>query len=257
MEIILYVFVGILGLCVGSFLNVLIYRTPNNLSILHPNSFCPVCKNSLKWYHNIPVFSYIFLKGKCSFCKTHIPFRYTLVEILNTIFWLLSALLFWNTSIILAIIYMLVCSLLIVVSFIDIEHKFIPDRFQIALLILGILALIFTTNFSIVDRVVGFFVGGGIMLAFYGAGLLFYKKEALGFGDIKLIAICGLIIGWQNILLALFAGTVVGSIILILLQKTNGKKGKEYPFAPFLSFGVLLAMFYGQQIINWYITLFA
>jgi len=257
MEIIIYVFIGLIGLCVGSFLNVLIYRVPNNLSISKPNSFCPVCKKPLKWYHNIPVFSYIFLKGKCSFCKTHIPFRYTLVEILNTILWLACGLLFWNTSEVLAVVYMLVCSMILVASFIDLEHKFIPDRFQIVLLMLGIIAVIFTNNVAVLDRILGFFVGGGVLLLFYGVGLLLFKKETLGFGDIKLMAVCGLIIGWQNILLSLFAGAIIGSVVLLFAQKTSGEKGKEYPFAPFLASGVLLAMFWGEQIINWYLNLFA
>ncbi|MDD4815695.1 MAG: prepilin peptidase [Clostridia bacterium] len=257
MEILIYILIGLIGLCVGSFLNVLIFRVPNNLSIVKPNSFCSKCNNTLKWYHNIPIFSYIFLKGKCSFCKTHIPFRYTFVEILNTILWLACVLFFWNTSIILAIIYMFFCSFLLVVAFIDLEHKFIPDRFQIVLLVLGVLSLIFTSNIAILDRIIGFFVGGGVLLFFYGCGLIFFKKEALGIGDIKLMAVCGLVVGWQNILFALFVGVVVGSIVLIFAQKLQKEKGKEYPFAPFLASGVLLALFLGEQVINWYINLFA
>ena len=150
---------GILGLCVGSFLNVVIYRVPNGMSIAKPNSHCPTCKYELRWYDNIPVISYLMLGGKCRSCKTHISFRYTAVEIANTLLWLLCALLFWRQSIPLACINMAVSSIFICIFFIDLEHKIIPDRFQVMLLVLGIASCFFDKNVFWGSQLIGGIAG--------------------------------------------------------------------------------------------------
>ena len=121
--IVTYVLFGLFGLCVGSFLNVVIYRLPNGMSLAKPNSHCPKCKYELRWYDNIPVISYLMLGGKCRSCKTHISFRYTAVELANMIMWLASALLFWERSVVMAIIYAIVSSLFICIFFIDLEDR--------------------------------------------------------------------------------------------------------------------------------------
>lgn len=251
-----YIIVAILGLCVGSFLNVLIYRVPNEISIIKPNSHCPNCKNMLKWWHNIPVLSWLFLGGRCAYCRAPISPRYILVESVNMILWLGCALVFWKLNIVLAIAMMLACSTLIVIALIDFKHKFIPDRFQIALLILGVLCAIFDPVWGWASHVIGLFVGGGVLLVFYGLGYLLYKKEALGFGDVKLMAVCGLILGWQSVLVALFFGAILGAIGCLLTRCFSKESGVEYAFAPYLAFGVILAMFFGGDIISLYMGLF-
>lgn len=256
MMAVVYIFVAIVGLCVGSFLNVLIYRVPNEISIIKPDSHCPICKNKLKWWHNIPVFSWLFLGGRCGFCRAPISPRYILVEILNMVLWLACALLFWKVNIVLAIALMLACSVLIVIAFVDIEHKFIPDRFQIALLILGILCAIFDPVWGWASHVIGAFVGGGVLLAFYGLGYLIYKKEAMGFGDVKLMAVCGLILGWQCALVALFFGAILGAVGCLLMRAISKKDNVEYAFAPYLALGVVLAIFFGGDIITGYLGMF-
>lgn len=251
---IIYIMTAILGLCVGSFLNVVIYRVPNNMSVVKPASHCPYCKSEIKWYDNIPILSYLILGGKCRNCKTHISIRYTLVEIGNAILWLLCLLCFYNQGIVLSVLMMIACSVLLVVACIDLEHMLIFDRFQIMLFVLGILACIFCIDMAYIERIIGFFVGGGIMLLFYGVGYLLFKKEALGIGDIKLMAVCGLLIGYKNIILAIFIGAIIGAVVLSILNRKE--KNKEYPFAPFLCFGVLVALFVGNLIINVYFGLF-
>ena len=251
-----YIIVAILGLCVGSFLNVLIYRVPNEMSIIKPNSHCPNCKKMLKWWHNIPVFSWLCLGGRCAYCRAPISPRYIFVELLNMVLWLACALVFWKLNIVLSIAMMVACSVLIVIALIDFEHKFIPDRFQIALLILGILCTIFDPVWGWASHVIGLFVGGGVLLVFYGLGYLLYKKEALGFGDVKLMAVCGLILGWQSVLVALFFGAILGAIGCLLLRGISKQKEVEYAFAPYLAFGVILAMFFGGDIISLYMGLF-
>ncbi|MBQ2713945.1 MAG: prepilin peptidase [Clostridia bacterium] len=254
--ILTYILTLILGACVGSFLNVLIYRTPNNLSIVKPASHCPNCKTNLRWCDNIPVFSWLFLGGKCRYCKTPISPRYIMVELLNTILWLLSVLLFWKISPLVSIMFALACSVLIVITFIDFEHKWIPDRFQIALLVLGIVLTIFDPITSYLDHILGFVVGAGVLGMFYGLGWLIYKKEALGIGDIKLMAVCGLILGWKCTLVALFVGAIVGAISCLIIRAVKKEEDVEYAFAPYLALGTIFAMFFGNQIISLYFSMF-
>ncbi|MGN1227228.1 MAG: prepilin peptidase [Christensenellales bacterium] len=251
---IIYIMTAILGLCVGSFLNVVIYRVPNKMSVVKPASHCPNCNKEIKWYDNIPILSYFILGGKCRNCKAYIPIRYTLIEIGNAVLWLLCLVCFYRQGIVLSVLMMFVCSVLLIVACIDFEHMIIFDRFQIVLFVLGVLMCIFCTDISFVERIIGFFVGGGIMLLFYGLGYLLFKKEALGIGDIKLMAVCGLIIGYKNIILAILIGAIIGAVVLSILNRKE--KNKEYPFAPFLCFGVIVALFVGNLIINAYLSLF-
>ena len=143
MMIVVYVLAGLLGLCVGSFLNVVIYRVPNGMSIATPPSHCPKCGYRLRAVDNIPVLSYVFLGGKCHNCKEHISFRYTAVELLNMALWLLCVLIFWKKSIVYACMAAAACSVFICIAFIDLEHQLIFDRFIITLFVLGVVAIIF------------------------------------------------------------------------------------------------------------------
>ena len=264
--IITYVLAAILGLCVGSFLNVVIYRVPQKMSIAKPASHCPQCMYKLRWYDNIPVISYILLGGKCRFCKKHIPIRYTIVEAANAVFWILCVYLFWDrqNAPYYAIIAALAISTLICIFFIDLEHKLIFDRFQLIMLALGVAALLLgifdkpVSGYSTWrSQLIGCAVAGGFFLLMYIVALFVFKKEGLGFGDVKLAAVCGLFLGWQKIFLALLFASIVGSIVLICVRKAkNDEKQHEYPFAPFIVGGVILAMFTGDIIIKFYTSLF-
>lgn len=253
--ILVYILTLVLGLCVGSFLNVVIYRVPNGQSINFPPSHCPKCQAKLRWFDNIPVVSWLVLGGKCRSCKSPISPQYIIVELLNMLLWLVAIMLFWKTSIVLAICFALACSVLIVISFIDLKHKWIPDRFQIILLLIGIVVTIFSP-LGWHTHLIGFFVGGGVLLAFYGIGMLLFKREPLGIGDIKLMAVCGLILGWQGALLALFLGAIIGAVCCLIQRAVNKNGEVEFAFAPYLALGTVISMFFGQNIIGFYLSLF-
>jgi leader peptidase (prepilin peptidase)/N-methyltransferase len=250
-----YVLADVIGLCVGSFLNVVIYRIPENMSLAKPNSHCPKCKYELRWYDNIPIISYIILGGKCRNCRVHIPIRYTAVELLNMALWLLSAFLFAQKSIPLAVIYALVSSVFICIFFIDLEHQLIFDRFQIILLVLGIISIFFDKDFGWISHLIG---GAAGFLIFYLISWGFESlsgKEGLGGGDVKLAGVAGLLLGWERLLLSMLVATIPAAIIMLILSR--GKEGEErqFPFAPFLVVGFGVSMFFGAEIIDVYLSL--
>ncbi len=246
----------LLGLCVGSFLNVVIYRVPNGMSLSKPSSHCTSCGYSLRWYDNIPVLSYLILGGKCRKCREHISFRYTLVEIANALLWLLSVIIFWDASPIYACISALCCSLFICIFFIDLEHMLIFNRFTVSVAALGVAAVFFDASTVPLDHVIGAAAAAIVFIALYGGSVLILKREGLGWGDVKLAAAAGLLLGWQKLIFAVLVASVSASIILLTLRalRRDGKD-HEYPFAPFLAFGFTLAMLVGSPVINWYVGL--
>ena len=253
----------VIGLCVGSFLNVVIYRLPNNMSLASPPSHCPKCNYKLKWYDNIPIFSYLFLKGKCRSCGDKISIRYILIEIINTVLWFACLVAFTDVIIktnqndyILFAVSCLACSTLICIFCCDLEHMEIPDELQIIVLILALIS-IFSDNVDAKDKVVGFLIGGGLFASIYYIFLFIKKKEGLGFGDVKLMAVTGLLLGAYNTILTIILSSVFGAIILLILNLSK-KEGsnKEYPFAVFIVPACIFALFFGQQIITWYTSLF-
>ena len=267
--VVTYVLAGLFGLCVGSFLNVVIYRVPNGMSLSTPSSHCPRCKYTLRWYDNIPVISYLMLGGKCRSCKARISPRYTAVEIANMLLWLLSVTLFWDKSIPLALISALASTIFICVFFIDLEHKLVFDRFVIALLALGVASCFFDLYYGWLSHIIG---GAAGFLSFYLVSAAFEKlrgKEGLGGGDIKLTGAVGLILGWERLLLSIVIATVTASIVLVIISKRAERKKSaqedsecedsgadvEYPFAPFLTVAFAIALFFGHSIINGYLSL--
>ena len=251
-----YLLVGLIGLCVGSFLNVVIYRLPNKMSLAKPASHCPQCGYQLKWYDNIPVISYCILGGKCRSCKKHIPFRYTAVELLNMLLWLACALVFWNESVPYACIAMAVCSIGICVTFIDLEHLIIFDRFQIMLLVLGAASIPFDVHRPWYSHLIGLVAGFAAFWLFAFLGGKMFGREALGGGDVKLVACIGLLLGWEKLLLCILLSSIIASIVLLILRsKRKDEKGREYPFGPFLVLGTAVSMLLGDRLIDWYMGL--
>ena len=256
--VVAYIMASVVGLCVGSFLNVVIYRLPNKMSLAFPPSHCTSCDYTLKWYDNIPVLSYIMLGGKCRGCKSRISPRYMLVEIFNALLWVLSVLMFWDIEV-KAIIYTcmaaVVSSVLICIFFIDLEHMLIFNRFTFTVAVCGLVAAgLNTTRWY--DHLIGAAAGAIVFLAIYFGSILIIKREGLGFGDVKLAAAAGLLLGWQKFLLAMLIASVVGSIVLLVLRAVRkDEQGREYPFAPFIVAGMLFALFFGDPVINWYLGL--
>lgn len=256
--IVTYLLTAILGLCVGSFLNVVIYRVPEGLSLATPASHCPHCKHMIGARDNIPVLSYLILRGKCRHCGVHIPFRYTAVELSNAALWLLSVCLFWEVSIPFAVIVALCCSTLLCVFFIDLSHMLVFDRFVLILAALGVGATFLDPYYGWLSHVIGGLVG---FLSFYAIAAIFARvrgKEGLGGGDIKLTGAMGLLLGWERLLLAVLIASVVASVLLSVLTRRDEKRGegeREYPFAPFLSVGYAISLFFGATLINAYLSL--
>ena len=255
-KLITYVLGGIYGLCVGSFLNVVIYRLPLGMNLAKPGSHCPKCGYALKAKDNIPVLSYLALRGRCRSCRTPISPRYTVVELLNMILWLLAVDLFYDRGFVFTCAVALCASVMISIFFIDLAHMLIPDSLNLSLLALGVLAVFFDPDYAWHSHLIGLFVG---FLFFYGVYALFYYgfgKDALGGGDIKLAAAAGLLLGWERLLLGLILSSVSAAIVLsILSRRTQAERDREYPFGPFLAAGFLLALYVGAPIINAYLSL--
>ncbi len=252
--VVAYVMAGLFGLCIGSFLNVVIYRVPLGMSVATPPSHCPNCDYKLKWYDNVPVISYLCLGGKCRNCKEKISFRYTAVELGNMLLWLLSVYCFRQNGIPAMLLAAATSSILLCVFFIDLEHLLIFDRFQILLAVLGIGATLLDRTHWL-DHAIGAAAGFAVFMLMAAIGEKIAGREALGGGDIKLCAVMGLYLGWQKLLLALLVASLVGSAVLLILKSVRKESGKEYPFAPFLTAGFALSIFAGDAIVHWYLSL--
>ena len=259
-DIVTLILAGLTGLAVGSFLNVVVYRVPEGMSLASPPSHCPKCGYRLKWYDNIPLFSYLILGGRCRSCRARISFRYTAVELLNAATWLASVLLFWRQSIPYAVVSALVCSVLLCVFFIDLERQLIYNVFLWILGGLAIAAMLLDPSRALLPSLIASLIGGAAGFAVFGGlRLLFSKllgKEALGDGDVFLAGIAGVMLGWERFLLAMLIASFSASVILLILRRARkDEKDRAYPFAPFLCAGTAIALFAGQPIIEGYLKL--
>lgn len=246
--IILYIMIFLIGISIGSFLNVCIYRIPKKEDIVFERSHCMSCGNVLKWYELIPLFSFLVQGGKCRNCKTKLSVQYPLIELLNGLIyvWIFMAKGFQPESILLCIC----ASVLIVISVIDWRTYEIPFGCNIIIGILGIVR-VFSNLAHWYDYVIGFFAVSGLFLIIYWIT----KGRGIGGGDIKLMAAAGLLLGWQNILLSLMIGSIAGSVIHLALMKIQGKD-RVLAFGPYLAFGIFISMLYGNDIITWYLGMF-
>ena len=248
------IFVFIFGLCIGSFLNVCIYRLPASQSISHPRSKCPECDKLIAFYDNIPIFSYLWLKGRCRHCGVKIGLRYPTVELLGGLFALASFLKFGLN--IEALVYFAFIACLLVVTFIDLDHRIIPD-----VITLPGIPICFAVSFALPDitfksALLGILVGGGSLFLVAWLYSLLTKKEGMGGGDIKLLAMMGALVGWQGVLFTIFVSSLVGTLsgLAVMLQSRKGMK-LAVPFGPFLSIGGITYIFFGTQLISWYFDL--
>jgi leader peptidase (prepilin peptidase) / N-methyltransferase len=254
MEYILFVF----GAIVGSFLNVCIYRLPREKSIVRPSSFCPSCEKPIKFFDNIPVLSYLLLlRGKCRLCGTHISVRYPLVEFITA---LLFFIFFKKYGFSLEFfVNILFVSLLITISFIDLDFKIIPDVLSIGGLVAGLVLAFFRKPFfSYMDALYGILLGGGILFVIaYGYQLL-RKVEGMGGGDIKLLGMIGAFCGIKGVLFSLMSGSLIGALVGIPMILIKGENTKyAIPFGPFLSFGAFIFLSFGDEIIHEFLNFVA
>jgi len=244
MSYILFIF----GAIVGSFLNVCIYRLPREKSIVTPGSSCPSCEKPIKFYDNIPVISYLLLRGKCRNCGNKISLRYPLVELITAI---LFFLLYRKSGISFELpANMLFVSLLIVISFIDFDFQIIPDILSFGGIGAGFVLSFVRPHFGILDAVYGILLGGGILFAIAYGYQLVAKREGMGGGDIKLLGMIGAFCGIKGVIFSLMSGSLIGTIVGIPLMLVKGKDTKyAIPFGPFLSLGALLFLIMGDRLI--------
>lgn len=247
MYILLYIFIFIFGTIIGSFLNVVIYRTPQRKSIIFPPSHCTKCGHELKPVDLLPVLSYILLKGRCRYCSEEISIRYPVVELLTG---LIFFIIFYKFDLsIKALSYIFLSTVLIVITFIDIEHKIIPNKLILTGIFGGIMFRIFMYSYGFMDYIIGFLLGGGILLL-----ISLLSGGEMGGGDIKLMALIGLFVGWKLTATTLFFSVIIGALEGIILIVLRIKTKKDYiPFSPSISIAWFISILYGYNILNYYI----
>ena len=245
LEIFLYIVVFIYGLLTGSFLNVLIYRIPKKENIAVVRSHCMKCNYQLKWYDLVPLFSWLFLRGKCRKCGEKISVQYPLIEAANGLLYLLV---FYKFGLsIESLLYCLLFSALLALSVIDFRTYEIPVGFNYFILILGLVRLV-TDYVNWSNYVIGFLAVSTFLFIIIVAS----KGRAMGGGDMKLMATCGFLIGWKLIILAFLLGCILGSIIHIIRMRVSGED-HVLAMGPYLSMGVALTVLFGNQWIDWYL----
>ncbi|UCG62029.1 MAG: prepilin peptidase [Candidatus Zixiibacteriota bacterium] len=256
MEIITFTTVGLIGLSIGSFLNVVIYRLPRKIRFFLERSVCPACSAKLKWYHNIPVVSYLALRGKCAFCGSRISLRYPLVEIINAILYLYF---YWQSGLSTEFfIYAFLSSALIAVFFIDLDLMIIPHSISLPGIVIGFAVSFVPGGIDWLNSLIGLLVGGGSLWLVAELGEWLFKKESMGGGDIKLAAMLGAFLGWQKVLLIFISSAFIGLIVSLVVMSFSSKLRKErlIPFGPFLALAAVLSICYGDQIIRYYVSNF-
>ena len=243
------------GLAWGSFLNVVIYRLPRRLNIIKPGSFCPSCKHKIPFYYNIPLLSFIILKGKCKYCGQKIPLTYPLVELLTP---LTLILLYFKFSLSLFFFFSSIfTSALILLAFIDYYHQILPNEITLPGALLFLTYSFFTpyTNFG--NSLLGILLGGGVLLLIYWLYFKIKKIEGLGLGDVKMMIMVGSFLGWLKTLFTLLLGSFVAALVGVFLVIFKEKDLKySLPFGTFLSPSAFIALIWGSKIINAYLSLF-
>ena len=237
----------LLGLAIGSFLNVCIWRLPREESIIRPGSHCPACSTVLGVRDLVPVLSWIFLRGKCRFCAARISPRYPAVELLTGGLFLVTYLHYGPSLEMIAA--MVFAAFLVAITFIDLDHQIILDGMLALLAGAGLILQLWTGEVGWVNMLIGVAVGGGLLLF-----LAVISRGGMGGGDVKFAAALGFWLGWTGILLGLFIGFVSGGVISLLLLVTGIRGRKDFiPFGPFIALGAWITLLYGRKILDWYL----
>ena len=239
---------GVVGLCFGSFLNVCILRLPNDQSLLRPPSTCPQCKRRIEWRDNIPVVSWLLLKGRCRHCHKPISRQYPLIEALVGLLWASSVL--WFGPTLHALAGSLLGTILLGIAITDARHYLIPDEFTWGGLVLGLALSLGGGVQGFLQAVLGAATGLALLYAVAVVGKWVFKEEAMGGGDIKMMAMVGSFVGWKGVLLTIFAGALLGTVIFVPL---SFKKKKLVPFGVFLAVGAAVTFLFRDTVIDWYL----
>ena len=241
-----------MGGIVGSFLNVCASRLPKRASLWRPGSACPACAHPIRWYDNVPVVSFLVLRGRCRDCKARIAWRYPIVELGTAgLFAFAYARLGLGWELPLAFVFL---SALTVVTVIDIEHQLIPDRVTLPVIAAGFVGSVVLGRPAWLESLLGILVGAGIICAIILGSRLVMGVEGMGGGDITLAAMVGAFLGWKLLLLGLFLAVLVGAAVALALLAAGRKGGKDpIPFGPFLALGGAVSLFWGKEILQWYL----
>ena len=271
--------VGLVSLCIGSFLNVVIYRLPimmqrewqtecrvlladdlkptkadnteTEFNLIKPNSTCPKCKTAIKPWQNIPVISWLLLKGRCASCSNPISVRYPIVEMLTAVLSLIVAYTFGATE--QALLYILITWILVALTFIDIDHMLLPDQLTLPLVWLALIAAVMGITISPTDAIIGAACGYLSLWSVFWLFKLITGKEGMGYGDFKLLAVFGALLGWQSLLTIILLSSVVGAVIGIALLSIQGKdKATPIPFGPYLAIAGWVTLLWGSQLQAFY-----
>lgn len=256
--VIAYIAAALLGLLVGGLLNILIRRLPRGVSPLK----CPSCHARVRWYDAIPLFSYIILRGRCRSCGSRIPLRYPFIEAANCLLWVCSVAWFSPYGVGMTAVVCVALSALLALSVADLETMLLPDSLIITFALSGCAMLVIDVcgvgvGIGWVSRLIGMAAGFVFFgLLYFGCRLIF-KREGLGFGDVKLMAAAGLVLGWKSLIFSVLLGSVSAALVLggIRLCNPKGEK-KEFAFAPFLAAAIAVSLFFGQTVMGWYFGLF-
>jgi len=249
------ILIFIYGLIIGSFLNVCIYRIPREESIVFPSSHCPKCGTSLRVIDLIPVFSYLFQRGKCRYCREQISIQYPLIELLNAILYIFIYRYYGLT--LEFFFYVVIFSILLVITVIDLKHMVIPDILVVSILIIAIIYkilsfILYANPLNLLNSIGGLVISGLLFLL-----IILISKGGMGGGDVTLIASLGFIFGVKGILLTIFLSFLTGSVISVILLISRIKTKKDpIPFGPFIVLGFFIANFWGDKLVNWYISKF-
>jgi leader peptidase (prepilin peptidase)/N-methyltransferase len=239
------------GAIVGSFLNVCIYRLPRGESVVTPRSHCTGCGTLIRAWDNIPLVSFLILRGRCRDCGEPISWRYPLVEGLTALLFALTVGRFGMTSLAASLLFLV--SALVVVAFVDLDHQVIPNVITLPGIPLGLLAGLAVGGPPILDRILGALTGAGFLYLVLLYGSAWYGQDAMGEGDLNLMALVGAFLGWQAVVLTLLVGCLSGSLVgLTLIALRRLGRREHIPFGPFLVLGALVSLFWGDTLVAWY-----
>ena len=242
---------ALLGLSVGSFLNVCVHRLPRRQSLVHPGSRCPHCGYVLRWYDNIPILSYLFLRGQCRQCRQPIAIRYPALELATLVLFLVHGAVF-GWSALLAVRLVFACAMVVLFA-IDLEHHLLPDAITLPGIVTGLLVSTVVPP-GIIDSLLGLLIGGGVLWLIGEAYFRYSGQEGMGGGDVKMLAMIGAFLGWKLVLVTLVLSSVAGSLVgvLVIAFKRGGLK-YALPYGTFLALGALAASLVGERLVNWYV----
>jgi leader peptidase (prepilin peptidase)/N-methyltransferase len=274
----LFIVTGVFGAIIGSFLNVVIHRLPQEESIVFPNSRCPSCTANIAWYDNIPILSYLFLRGRCRSCKTGISLRYPAVELLTALLYLAVT---WRDGLTLALPFdFIFVSALVALIFIDAEHMLLPNAITYPGMVFVLVARVViplvtgAPHFddlepltqgmlhgmplwaaSLIGAAIGGLIGGGSLWLMGWVWLRLRHKEAMGLGDVKMLFMVGGYLGWRLTILTIFLGALSGSVIGVVTMLYEGKRDlqRQLPFGVYLGIGAMVGLLFGSQIVEWYL----